>query len=118
MSKYEKPLPELVEILDELTQNYQCTKRKMFGCPSFFVNGNMFAGVFEDTIYLRLSLEEQEDLRKQYDDISQFEPIIGRKMREYIVLTEEIWQDVKIVREVLDTAYRYASSLPPKEKKK
>ncbi|NHK29760.1 MAG: TfoX/Sxy family protein [Asgard group archaeon] len=118
MRKYEKPSEELSFLLDELTQFYNCSKRKMFGCPSYFVNGNMFAGVFEDTIYLRLSEEDQIETKEQFEDINQFEPLTGRKMREYIAISENLWQDVSIVKSLLAKAYSYASSLPVKQKKK
>jgi TfoX/Sxy family transcriptional regulator of competence genes len=118
MSKYEKPLTELIELMDNLTTIYEHTRRKMFGCPSYFVNGNMFAGVFEDTIYFRLSIDQQESLRKKYDDINQFEPLVGRKMKEYIVITEEIWKDINNVKTILNESYNYTQSLPIKQKKK
>jgi TfoX/Sxy family transcriptional regulator of competence genes len=118
MRKYEKPSEELTFLLDDLTQLYNCSKRKMFGCPSYFVNGNMFAGVFEDTIYLRLSVEEQNEIKERFDDVNQFEPLTGRKMKEYISISENLWQDISIVKSLLAKAYNYTSSLPVKQKKK
>ena len=118
MTKFEKPSKELEDMLDNLVISLDCTKRKMFGCPCFFVNGNMYSGVFEDTIFLRFSISEQKELKKHFDGINQFEPIKGRKMKEYITISENIWQNIDTVKELLTKSYSYVSSLPVKEKKK
>ncbi|MCK7500271.1 MAG: TfoX/Sxy family protein [Comamonadaceae bacterium] len=34
-------------------------KKKMFGCPAFFAQGNMFAGVYRSSIFLRLGEEDR-----------------------------------------------------------
>ena len=36
-------------------------QRKMFGYPCAFVNGNMFAGLFQTGLFLRLSEPEREE---------------------------------------------------------
>ena len=114
MNKWEKPIEELEILLDDLTRLFNCTKRKMFGCPSYFINGNLFAGVFGDTIFLRLSKVEQNKIKNEFNDINQFESLTGCKMKEYITISENIWQDITIVKSLLAKAYRYASSLPAK----
>ena len=62
----------------------------MFGCPVFFVNSNMFSGVFEDDIFIRLSEKDRKELFSKYDEAAPFEPMKGRKMKEYVVLPESI----------------------------
>ena len=37
-------------------------QRKMFGYPAAFLNGNMFAGLFQDHVVVRLSVEDRAEL--------------------------------------------------------
>ncbi len=53
--KWKKVSPEVSGYLDEMLGSFICARRTMFGCPAYFVNSNMFAGVFENLIFLRLS---------------------------------------------------------------
>jgi TfoX/Sxy family transcriptional regulator of competence genes len=48
------------EFLEEMVSSFVCQKRKMFGSPVYFVNGSMFTGVHQDSIFLRLSEEDRE----------------------------------------------------------
>ncbi|HUV81653.1 MAG TPA: TfoX/Sxy family protein [archaeon] len=68
-------------------------EKKMFGCPVYFVNNNMFIGVFQDDIFIRLSESDREEILSTYDEATQFEPMKGRKMKEYIVLPESLYND-------------------------
>ncbi|MHA1211895.1 MAG: TfoX/Sxy family protein [Candidatus Heimdallarchaeota archaeon] len=118
MSKWRKPSEELFELLETLLEPFDYTKRKMFGSQSYFVNGNMFAGVFEETIFVRLKEEDREQIFQEEDDVYHFEPHEGRKMREYIILTDSIYREMPKVEQWVERAYNYADSLPPKQKKK
>ncbi len=53
--KWQQAPPELVEFITEEMKNVKCDYRKMFGYPAYFINGNMFAGLFADKLFLRLS---------------------------------------------------------------
>ena len=66
-------------------------KLKMFGCPVYTVNGNMFAGAHREDIFLRLS-EPDHDAVFEIDGIRPFEPMPGRVMREYVVVPAPIYQ--------------------------
>ncbi len=51
----------LVRAFDESTRSMRSTeRRKMFGYPAVFVNGNMFAGLVRNMMILRLG---EEDVR-------------------------------------------------------
>lgn len=63
--------------------------RPMFGNLSAFVNGNMFAGVFGDDLFVRVSDEDQAKIRKQGGKA--FEVMPGRAMTGY-VLVPSGWQ--------------------------
>src|SRR5262249_43711000 len=59
--------------------------RKMFGYPAAFVNGNMFAGLFQSSMIVRLS---EDDRRRS--GAPAFEPMPGRPMREYVVVPKDV----------------------------
>ena len=52
---WKKASPEMSDLLADALGPFPAEKRKMFGFPAYFANGNMFAGVFEDVIILRLA---------------------------------------------------------------
>ena len=114
--KWKKPSQELMDLLDTIIQPYNCTPRKMFGSPTYFVNNNMFAGVHEDVIFLRLSEEGRKLIMDEFPDVGHFEPLEGRKMREYMTLPEEICRDIPKLEKWLERSYQFVSSLPPKIK--
>ena len=103
-----------MELLATLLEPYNCTSRKMFGSLTYFINNNMFAGVHEDIIFLKLSEKDRKEIKEEFPDVNQFEPLEGRKMREYIVLDEDIYRDIPTLEKWIERAISYVSSLPPK----
>ena len=91
-------------------------QRRMFGFPCAFVNGNMFAGLFQTGLFLRLSETEREEFLR-LKGASRFEPLPGRVMREYVTAPADMARQPKVVAEWLRKAFVYASSLPAKTKK-
>ena len=91
--------------------------RKMFGCPCAFVHGQMFAVFHPVGLALKLSDEDRETLLEQ-PEAEVFEPMPGRRMRQYVVLPPAIASTEDGLRQWLDKAYRYAAALPPKEAKR
>lgn len=116
MSKWRRPSEALGELLAEATAELDCEPRRMFGCPCYFVNNNMFVGIHQETVILRLSPDDREEIQAQYDEVGSFDPMGGRPMREYMAIPEELMDD-DAFSGWLDRSYGYASSLPPKEKK-
>ena len=65
MKAWKKTSPELVAAFDKaLPTSPGVTRRPMFGYASAFVNGNMFAGTFQDSIVVRLSERDRVALLK------------------------------------------------------
>lgn len=87
--------------------------RPMFGCPSAFIHGHMFAGVFQDTIFLRLSAADRADFLL-LQDAAPFEPIAGRPMREYVVAPPSLLKSHARLVKWLGRSLAYANSLPAK----
>ncbi len=65
----------------------------MFGYPAAFRNGNMFAGLFQHSMILRLSPEDRANLAVRAGARA-FEPMPGRPMREYVVVPPAIVESV------------------------
>ena len=117
-SKWDKPSEELQKLLETVLFPYDCTFRRMFGSVTYFVNNNMFSGVHEDTIFLRLSEKDRELLREEHPDSVNFEPLEGRKMREYMVLSESVCRNIPLLEKWIEKSYLFVNSLPPKQPKK
>jgi len=86
----------------------------MFGQWALFLKGHMFAGVFQDDIFVRISPDEQDEVRALSDEIEQFEPLKGRAMREYLVLPPTVFEDNELLISVLNRSIDFVSTFPPK----
>jgi len=64
-----------------LPDDSRVTIRPMFGNTSAFVNGNMFAGLFGNDLFVRLSKESRKELLEK-QGASLLEPMKGRPMKE------------------------------------
>lgn len=87
----------------------------MFGQYGLFYRGNMFCGIFEETVFMRYPPEKQESLFDQFDEIARFEPLEGREMKEYVTIPDSIFSDAEIRTELLRECIEYVSNLPPKK---
>ena len=91
-------------------------RRKMFGYPCAFVAGNLFTGLHQENVIVRLAEKDRlTAIAKQ--GTRSFEPMTGRPMREYIVLPEAVLADRGELAAWLHRGLSYAASLPPKAKK-
>ena len=82
-------------------------RRQMFGCPCAFVNGNMFAGLHEERLIVRLP---DEALRRPF-------VVMGRAMKEYAALEDALDLGEAEMARWIDAAFRRTALLPPKVKK-
>ena len=119
MEKWRKPDEALVKLLDDTVSGIEFDTpveyKPMFGCPAYFTGGNLFAGVWQETVMLRLD----EDGRAEVTALGgrPFEPAPGRPMKEYVALPPAIVADADATRAWVRRAAEYAASLPPKQKK-
>src|SRR5690242_9070955 len=87
MPTFSKASPELVAFFEQLVAGLPMAEpRKMFGYPTAFANGQMFASLFGDHMILRLPEAERAAFIQKYDS-HLFEPMPGKPMREYVVVT-------------------------------
>ena len=119
MSPWDKPNEKLVKLLDEIVATLEFDApvdyRPMFGCPAYFTGGNLFAGVWQETMMLRLSVDERAEVTAAGG--RPFEPMPGRAMKEYVALPPDMMADRDVASLWVRKAAAYAASLPPKEKK-
>ncbi len=90
--------------------------RKMFGYSCVFAKGNMFAGLHEAGMVLRLPDEQRTEFLR-LKGARQFEPMPGRVMREYVVVPKMLLNAPRNLRPWVEKSLAYVSSLPPKPKK-
>jgi len=115
---WKKANRDLIDRLEKALAGFDTEPKFMFGSPTFFVNNNMFAGVHQDTVILRLSGADREALFKEHPDIGPFTPMEGRPMKEYAALPYDFTEDEDAFRELLEKSYAYAASLPFKPPKR
>src|SRR2546425_1046697 len=84
----------------------------MLGYPALFLNGNMFAGTYQDKIIVRLGEERTIAGAKTANT---FEPMPGRPMKEYVVVPDAVTTNPAKLRAWVDQAYVYAKKLPAKK---
>jgi TfoX/Sxy family transcriptional regulator of competence genes len=89
-------------------------RRKMFGYPAGFVNGNMVTGLHGSTWHVRLPADAESELRALGG--GSFAPMPGRPMRGYVTLPDDVLRDDARLRSWLDRAVAFGQTLPPKRK--
>lgn len=98
---------ELAErFLAALPDEADVQRRQMFGCPCAFVNGNMFAGLHEDRLLVRLP---DEAARRPA-------VIMGRTMKQYALFADALTLAPKPMAQWIRRAYDATRQLPPKVK--
>ncbi|HET6145953.1 MAG TPA: TfoX/Sxy family protein [Polyangia bacterium] len=91
-------------------------RRKMFGYPAAFVRGNMATGLFREQLIVRLPEERRMELLAEPGS-TPFEPMPGRPMKEYVVVSPALVSDARTLRRWIREAAAYAASLPARAKK-
>jgi TfoX/Sxy family transcriptional regulator of competence genes len=99
-----------------LPKDLRIEHRKMFGYPCAFVAGNLFAGLHQESVIIRLSKDDRAATLAK-DGAQLFEPIPGRPMREYVTVPAGVLGDRSKLAIWLRRGLDYAASLPPKAKK-
>jgi TfoX/Sxy family transcriptional regulator of competence genes len=117
MGKFTKSPPELVALIKEIMGPVECDLKIMFGYPAYFVRGNMFTGLFADSMFFRVPDALRDELRKKHKQLTVFEPLKGRVMKDYLALPRALEENRKLLEELASLAYDHACALPRKKKK-
>jgi TfoX/Sxy family transcriptional regulator of competence genes len=91
------------------------TRRKMFGYPAAFANGNLFIGLQQNDFIVRLSEKDRARFTAEFGE-RPFEPMKGRPMREYVRLPDEILNDSRRRASWVKRSLEYAEGILPKAK--
>jgi TfoX/Sxy family transcriptional regulator of competence genes len=118
-------MPAFTQSPEELVRRFEgamkdfpmATTRKMFGYPCAFVNGNMFTGLFQEEMFLRLNDTDRAAIRSEYGT-KLFEPMLGRPMREYVLVPRYVLNSPRLLRSWLTKGMEHAGALPAKQKRK
>lgn len=115
---FRKSPPDLVAAFDKaFPDDPRAERRQMFGYPAGFVNGNLFAGLHQESLMVRLPPDPREELLR-LPGAGPFEPMPGRPMAGYAVLPPEMARDPGAAAAWVRRAFEHTASLPPKEAKK
>jgi TfoX/Sxy family transcriptional regulator of competence genes len=113
---WEKPSAELSARFDAwLPKDARVERRRMFGSPCAFVNGNMFCGLHERNVIVRLPETRRDQLLA--DESAAHFTVMGRTMREYVALGGALGRDSEEIAALIADAFSYASGLPRKTSK-
>ncbi len=114
MPGFAKSPPELVARFGELAALVpDATRRPMFGYPTCVLGGNMFMGLHQDRLILRLGEGDRRAFMESHA-AELFEPMPGRPMKEYVVVPATLVDD-SAVEDWVARAHAYAQSLPAKK---
>ncbi len=91
----------------------QVERRKMFGYPAAFVNGQMVTALFADRWSVRLPDDARQELLG-IEGSALFEPMPGRPMKEYAVFPASMIENPDSLVPWIERAIGYVAKLPPK----
>jgi hypothetical protein len=77
------------------------------------MNGNLFFSLHESNAILRMPEADREDYGAEYP-LRLFEPMAGRRMREYVVVPPELFATADI-EPWIERAAANARTIPPKQ---
>jgi len=115
--KWIKAPEELKALIEKLMQPIDSEPRPMFGYPAYFINRHLFAGLFQDKLFVRLSPAQVAELRKAFPDLSSLEPMPGRPMKDYTVIPTSLREEGGKMARLLEEAATWCRALPPKAAK-
>ena len=108
MATWQKSNPELVSLfLASLPLTQGVERRQMFGYPCAFINGNMFAGLHEQRLIVRVPAEAA---RRPFE-------VMGKVMKEYAAIEDALDCPPAECRDWIGRGLAYTKTLPPKKPK-
>jgi len=115
MPKFTKAPDSMVALFTTATAKLPGIEtRKMFSYPAAFINGNMFSGLFQSSMILKLAEADRDECSREFG-AKPFEPMPGRAMGQYIVVPEKVLQSPSLLDAWLRKSHRYVAAMPPKE---
>jgi hypothetical protein len=114
----EKPTADALAAFDHgFPDDPRAIRKKMFGMPAGFVNGNMFYGVFANGVVLRLPAERRAEIGEM-PGMGPFEPRPGAPWREYLLADATIYGTGDHLGEWAREDLEHTALMPEKKTKK
>jgi len=82
---------------------------KMYGHPAYYIGGKLFASLFMEGVCIKVPESLINELIKK-EGIEPFRPM-GRKMREWILITREKSEEYLNDQEIFEKSIEYVASL-------
>lgn len=109
--------PEVKEALDSLLlDNIEIEPGKAFGLPAYYINGKMFAVVYEDGAAIKVPEDMVAELSGR-DYIFEFKPMGRHTMKSWVLLRREDPAGFAADKELFQTALEHVYVLSKQEKK-
>ena len=87
-------------------------KKRMFGGMAYLINGNMAFGLLGDGLMVRCGpVRYAECLARE--GVSEFD-LTGRVMKGWVVVSGDVLETERELRDWLNTGLQFAATLPPK----
>lgn len=99
------------KVLDEMLLEIPGVKPgKMFGLPGYYINGKLFACVWEDGVSLKVPNKVREKLLKR-KGVEPFVPMENRPMKEWVLIKRKNPRDYLKFEDAFISALEYVLSL-------
>ena len=99
------------KVLDEMLLDIPGVKPgKMFGLPGYFINGKLFACVWEDGVSLKVPEGLRAELLEQ-EGAEPFVPMKNRPMKEWVLIRRKDSRDFLEFEDAFVSALEYVLSL-------
>ena len=118
MPTFEKSPPELVERFNATLDRHAApdiVRKKLFGYPGAWINGNMATGLFASQWWLRVSEPDRETLLTM-PGAHPFEVMPGKAMGRNVTMPDAVVADDAALDDWIDRALTFSRTLPPKTK--
>jgi TfoX/Sxy family transcriptional regulator of competence genes len=117
MPKFDKSSPEIVARFDAVLDRHAApdvVRRKMFGYPCAWINGNMATGLFAEQWWVRVS-ESDRDALLALPGAHPFEVMPGKAMGRNVTLPADVVADDAAIDAWIAKALDFTRTLPPKK---
>ncbi len=106
------------KVLDEMLLQVSGVKAgKMFGYPGYYINGKLFACVYEEGVSLKLPEDLRERMLSQ-PGVERFVPMENRPMKEWLLIKKSKSADYRKLEDVFLASVQYVLELSQKPRKK
>jgi TfoX/Sxy family transcriptional regulator of competence genes len=105
------------EVLDSMLLEIPGVKAgKMFGFPGYYINGKLFACVYDKGVSLKVPKEVREKLLGE-KDVEPFVPMENRPMKEWVLITKKNSKDYLKYEDTFISAVEYVLSMQKKRER-